>query len=166
MLNEVVFEGVVAGRTWVYNHNQYFRLACYRDAHRPPKPQTENRDTPDYLTAMLVSSGLQTDLQPGMKVRVHGYIQSRQYRESLDEWLNNANGPTSAVTIGESLRNELNHNRVVTEIVIERIVLISRPTDKEGEAAQNGKKGRNRNKPNGNVRKPEPALVAAGSSDL
>ena len=166
MINEVCFEGIVSGRSWVYNHNQYFRLACYRDSQRPPKPQTENRDTPDYLTVMLTSSGLQTDLQPGMKVRVHGYIQSRQYRESLDEWLANANGPKSAITVGESLRNELNHNRIVTELIAEKIVLVSRPTDKDGEAAQDGKKGRNRNKPNSNGRKLEPVSVAVDPAGI
>ena len=144
MLNEVLIEGLVSGRVWTYNHNQYFRLAVYRDQHRPLK-QKENRDQPDYITVRLNTS-LPADLQGGMKVRVHGYIQSREYNETLDEWVQSAKGPKASLSISEDLLRDVSHHRVVNEIVADHIVLLSRPESKDendqagDEPKKNGKK--------------------------
>ncbi len=76
MLNKVVIEGNVSGRPWTHSGDQFFRLGSYRDRPRPAK-RLENRDKPDYVAARLSSGGLPVLLQGGMRVRVHGYVQSR-----------------------------------------------------------------------------------------
>jgi hypothetical protein len=107
MLDEVVIEGYVSGRPWTHSGDQFFRLGSYRDRQRPAKRTTENRDEPDYVTARLASNGLPVLLQGGMRVRVHGYIQSRYYTESLGDWLKDAKGPTNALSAGDELRDAL-----------------------------------------------------------
>lgn len=130
MLNEVVIEGYVSGRPWTHSGDQFFRLGSYRDRQRPAK-RTENRDEPDYVTARLASNGLPVMLQGGMRVRVHGYVQSRYYTESLGDWLKDAKGPTNALSVGDELRDDLRHNRVVTELVVERLVVLEMPESKQ-----------------------------------
>lgn len=139
MLNEVVIEGYVSGRPWTHSGDQFFRLGSYRDRQRPAK-RTENRDEPDYVTARLASNGLPVLLQGGMRVRIHGYLQSRYYTESLAEWLKEAKGLTNALSVSSELREELRHNRVVTELVIERIVILEQPTPKTAREAPEPRK--------------------------
>lgn len=129
MLNEVVIEGYVSGRPWTYSGDQFFRLGSYRDRQRPAK-RSENRDEPDYVTARLSANGLPLLLQGGMKVRAHGYLQSRYYTESLGEWLKDAKGPTNTLSIGDELRTEVQHNRVITEFVVEKLVVLETPNAK------------------------------------
>ncbi len=38
MLNEVQIEGLVARESWTYDKDLFFRLASYRDAGLPAKP--------------------------------------------------------------------------------------------------------------------------------
>ena len=136
MINEVVIEGYIAGSPWTYSGEQFFRLGSYRDRQRPSK-RHENRDEPDYVTCRLESSsGLPVILQVGTLVRVHGYLQSRYYSESLADWLKNAKGPTSTLSIGDEARKDCTHNRVVTEIVVERLIPLSQ------QKANRGKNGR------------------------
>ena len=135
MLNEVVIEGYVSGRPWTHSGDQFFRLGSYRDRQRPAK-RMENRDEPDYVTARLASNGLPVLLQGGMRVRIHGYIQSRYYTESLGEWLKDAKGPTNALSIGDELREDLRHNRVVTELVIEKLVVLETLESKQAREAR------------------------------
>lgn len=139
MLNEVVIEGYVSGRPWTHSGDQFFRLGSYRDRQRPAK-RTENRDEPDYVTARLASNGLPVLLQGGMRVRIHGYLQSRYYSESLAEWLKDAKGLTNALSVSSELREELKHNRVVTEVVIEKIVILEQPTPKTAREATEPRK--------------------------
>jgi len=136
MLNEVVIEGYVSGRPWTHSGDQFFRLGSYRDRQRPAKRTTENRDEPDYVTARLASNGLPVLLQGGMRVRVHGYVQSRYYTESLGDWLKDAKGPTNALSISDDLRGDLKHNRVVTELVVERLVVLETPESKQARDAR------------------------------
>ncbi len=136
MLNEVVIEGYVSGRPWTHSGDQFFRLGSYRDRQRPAKRTTENRDEPDYVTARLASNGLPVLLQGGMRVRVHGYVQSRYYTESLGDWLKDAKGPTNALSVGDDLRDDLKHNRVVTELVVERLVVLETPESKQAREAR------------------------------
>lgn len=135
MLNEVVIEGYVSGRPWTYSGDQFFRIASYRDRQRPAKRQ-ENRDEPDYVTARLSAPGVPALLQGGMRVRIHGYLQSRDYSESLHDWLKNAKGPTNALSIGEDLRADVRHHRAINEIIVERIVVLESPTGKSTREAR------------------------------
>ncbi len=141
MINEVVIEGYIAGSPWTYSGEQFFRIGCYRDRQRPSK-RNENRNEPDYVTCRLESSsGLQVVLQVGTLVRVHGYLQSRYYSESLSDWLKDAKGPTNTLSIGNEARATCTHNRVVTEIVAERLVMLSQADrEKNGREAKAAKK--------------------------
>ncbi len=136
MLNEVVIEGYVSGRPWTHSGDQFFRLGSYRDRQRPAKRTMDGRDEPDYISARLVSTGAPVALQGGMRVRVHGFIQSRYYIESLGDWLKDAKGPTNALSVSEDLREDLKHNRVVTELVIERLVVLELPETRQAREAR------------------------------
>ena len=153
MINEVVIEGHIAGMPWTYSGEQFFRLASYRDRQRPSK-RNENRDEPDYVTCRLESGGLPVMLQVGTLVRVHGYLQSRYYSETMADWLKDAKGPTNTLSIGDEARATITHNRVVTEIVVERLVMLSQ------QKADRGKNGR---EPNA-AKKPAKAAEATASS--
>ena len=161
MINEVTIEGFVSGRMWTYQDTTYFRLGSYRDPGRPAK-RTEHRDEPDYITVQLQPNGLPVDIQQGMKVRVHGYIQSRYYSESLDEWLRKAKGPKSALSLTDDFRRDIQHDRVITEIVCERLQVLEKPRP----AANNGKNGKVNQKPskaNGNQPIATPAEEAVSA---
>lgn len=127
MLNEVVIEGYVTGKTWKYSGDTLFRLACYRDPQRPAKRQTENRDEPDYLTVRLPAAllaGLPVRLERGIRYRVHGFLQSREYAETLGTFIAGASGLTRALSVSDDLRSEITRNRVTTEIVAERLSVV------------------------------------------
>src|SRR6185503_13315881 len=92
----------------------------------------------DYITVRVASGGLPLLIQGGMLVRVHGYLQSRYYAETLGDWLKDAKGPTNALSVSDELRATITHNRVVTEIVAEKVVLDAPET----RSARNGKDGK------------------------
>ncbi len=153
MINEVVVEGYIAGSPWTYSGEQFFRLGSYRDRQRPSK-RNENRDEPDYVTARLESGGLPVMLQAGTLVRVHGYLQSRYYSETMADWLKDAKGPTNTLSIGDEARATCTHNRVVTEIVVEKLVLL---------VQQKADRGKNGREPNA-AKKPAKAAETTASS--
>lgn len=168
MLNEVLMEGFVSGRSWTHSNDQFFRLATYRDRQRAQK-RKDGRDEPDYVTVRLPNTGLPVNLQPGTKVRVHGYIQSRYYDETLGEWLENAKGPIESLSVGKDHRRDVRHNRVVTEIVCERLVPLMIPDVKpeaDGAEAQGQQQAKNGGKQaqqaakNGKKKAPAPAASA------
>ncbi len=143
MLNEVVIEGYISGTPWTYSGEQFFRVGSYRDRQRPAK-RSENRDEPDYVTARLESGGLPVMLQGGTLVRVHGYFQSRYYSESMADWLKDAKGPTHTLSIGDEARSTVTHNRVVTEIVVEKLVVLS---PQKSDRVKNGREPKAAKKP-------------------
>lgn len=140
MLNEVVIEGYIVGDTWSTNHDTLFRLACERDAQRGPKG-ADPRDGLDYLTVRLPAArfaGVPLALDRTKLVRVHGYLQSREYQESLGAFLKRAHGLTSQVQAGDEARRQVTHNRVTTEVIAERVLHLDRPapTHRTGRNAQ------------------------------
>ena len=92
MLNEVQIEGLVARESWTYDKDLFFRIASYRDAGLPNKPDiVPGRDEPDYVNVRY--PGGATSLfapRKGMRVRVHGYLQSRDFKESMADFLEKA----------------------------------------------------------------------------
>ena len=128
MLNEVVVEGLFTGKSWNYSGDLLFRLASYRDRQRPTKIQTEGREQPDYITVRILASGVPLALQKGATYRVHGYLQSREYAETLGDYIKGANGLTSMLSASDDARREITHNRVTTEVVAEKLILVEKPT--------------------------------------
>jgi hypothetical protein len=122
MINDVVLEGIVV-RTWKFADDLLFRLACYRDPDLPQKPLDETRDAADFVTIRVIkgSLGAPVVVDKGLHLRVHGYLQSRDYQESLADFLKDARGaelPVPAVLDPATLRAP----RGATEIVARRII--------------------------------------------
>jgi len=126
MLSKVIIEGLFTGVKWNYNTDLFFRLACYRDPHRPAKYK-DNREQPDYVTIRLPAAGVPIVLTKGAVYQVEGFVQSREYQESLGDFIKNAHGSTNILTIGDELKKQVTHNRVATEVVAELITLVQQP---------------------------------------
>ncbi len=122
MINEVVFEGI-AVKIWKYADDLLFRLACYRDPDLPQKTVTEVRDAADYITVRVIkgSLGAPVTVNKGAHVRVHGFLQSRDYEESLSDFLKDAKGEKLALPDGIDPAN-LKAFRGTTEIIARRIM--------------------------------------------
>jgi hypothetical protein len=136
VLNEVIIEGWFTGKAWHYAGDLFFRLSNYRDRQRPAKPQTEGREQPDYITIRIPASGVPLALQKGALYRVHGFLQSREYKESLGDYVKSAHGLTNMLSISDELRREITHNRAITEVVAERLMQIDKPSSGAGRRAE------------------------------
>ena len=93
MINDVVLEGIVV-KTWKFADDLLFRLACYRDPDLPQKLLNEVQDAADYVTIRVIKGnlGAPVAVDKGVHVRVHGFLQSRDYMESLTDFLKDARG--------------------------------------------------------------------------
>ena len=135
MLNEVQIEGIVARESWSYDRDLFFRIASYRDAGLPAKPDiVPGRDEPDYVNVRY-PGGATSLFSPrkGMRVRVHGFLQSRDFKESMAEFLEKARklgGELPAVENPEKVLIDRN----IVEIVATRVVVM--------EDGSGGRKGR------------------------
>jgi hypothetical protein len=126
MLNEVQIEGIVARESWSYDRDLFFRIASYRDAGLPAKPDiVPGREEPDYVNVRF--PGGATSLaapRKGMRLRVHGFLQSRDFRENLSEFFEKARklgGELPTVENPEKIQIDRN----IVEIVATRVVVIN-----------------------------------------
>ncbi len=142
MLNEVVTEGWFTGKAWHYAGDLFFRLSNYRDRQRPAKPQVEGREQPDYVTIRIPASGVPLALQKGALYRVHGFLQSREYKETLGDYIKSAHGLTNMLSVSDELRREITHNRAITEVVAERLIQVDKPSSQAGGASTGTGNGR------------------------
>jgi hypothetical protein len=102
MLNESVVEGVVTGKIWNYGGDLFFRLACYRDPGRPNKahPGGGDRDAPDYVTVRVMDGmvgGVTVSVRPRQRVRVHGWLASRDETLTLQQFVDEVEDDKPAV---------------------------------------------------------------------
>lgn len=142
MLNEVVIEGWFTGKAWHYAGDLFFRLSNYRDRQRPAKPQVEGREQPDYVTIRIPASGVPLALQKGALYRVHGFLQSREYKETLGDYIKSAHGLTNMLSVSDELRREITHNRAITEVVAERLIQVDKPSGQAAGDRANAGNGR------------------------
>lgn len=122
MINEVVLEGIVV-KTWKYAEDLLFRIACYRDPDLPSKSLNEVQDAADFVTIRVLKGNLGAPVvvEKGVHVRVHGFLQSRDYEESLADFLKDARGVE--LPVPESLDpNNLRAPRGTTEVIARRIM--------------------------------------------
>jgi len=122
MINEVVLEGIVV-KTWKYAEDLLFRIACYRDPDLPSKSLNDVQDAADFVTIRVLKGNLGAPVvvEKGVHVRVHGFLQSRDYEESLADFLKDARG--AELPVPESLDpNELRAPRGTTEVIARRIM--------------------------------------------
>ena len=91
MINEVIVEGIVVRDPWKFMEDLFFRLVVYRDSDQPSKKLDLERDAGDYINVRVNggANGL-IHIRRGMRLRVHGFLQSRDYRESLEEFIGKA----------------------------------------------------------------------------
>ncbi len=122
MINDVVLEGIVV-KTWKYADDLLFRLACYRDPDMPQKPLNEAQDAADFVTIRVIKGnlGAPVTVEKSNHVRVHGFLQSRDYEESLSDFLKDARG--AEMTVPETLDpHDLRAPRGTTEVIARRIM--------------------------------------------
>jgi hypothetical protein len=126
MINEVIMEGIVV-KVWKFTDDLLFRLASYRDPDLPQKAPFDVRDAADYVTIRVIKGnlGAPVTLDKGAHIRVHGFLQSRDYEESLADFLKDAQGV--ALTVPENFDPlSLKASRGTTEIIARRIMNESR----------------------------------------
>ncbi len=122
MINDVVLEGIVV-RTWKYADDLLFRLACYRDPDLPQKPLNEVKDAADYVTIRVPKGNLGAPVvvEKNLHIRVHGFLQSRDYEESLADFLKDVRG--AEVPVLENLDpSVVRAPRGTTEVIARRIM--------------------------------------------
>jgi len=126
MLNKVIFEGIVTN-TWKYGSDTFVRLASYRDPALPPRKQDEMHDAPDYVNARFTNGAqLMPDFPRGTQLRIEGFLQSREYTETLAEFMRKANKSTKEIGIeltGPDAR-QISIGRNTVEIVVTSHVII------------------------------------------
>ena len=138
MLNEIILEGIVVREPWKYTDDLLFRLGVYRDSDLPAKPYDQERDAADYINVRVDggANGL-INIRRGMKLRVHGFFQSRDFRESLEEFIEKARRNSNCelqVEIKDLRPNQVFIERNAVEIVAKRIIVLDNGADKKAKA--------------------------------
>ncbi len=128
MINEVILEGIVVREPWKYTDDLFFRLGVYRDSDMPAKKLDAERDSGDYVN-VRVSGGANGLIQihRGMRLRVHGFLQSRDFRESLEEFLDKAHRQVASefqVEVTGLKTNQVLIDRNAIEIVARRLIVM------------------------------------------
>jgi len=128
LINEVILEGIVVREPWKYTDDLFFRLGVYRDSDMPAKKLDAERDSGDYVN-VRVSGGANGLIQMhrGMRLRVHGLLQSRDFRESLEEFLEKAHkqgGSEFQVEVTGLKANQVLIDRNAIEIVARRLIVL------------------------------------------
>lgn len=128
LINEVILEGIVVREPWKYTDDLFFRLGVYRDSDMPAKKLDAERDSGDYVN-VRVSGGANGLIQihRGMRLRVHGLLQSRDFRESLEEFLEKAHKQGASefqVEVTGLKANQVLIDRNAIEIVARRLIVL------------------------------------------
>ena len=135
MLNETHIEGYVTKKQWMYGGDRFMRLAVYRDPDRPRKENDQNskkggQDQPDYVTVKLPAAliaGMPIEFKPSQRVQVHGWVESRQYEQSLAEFLDSARQDKGQeVDVAPELSKKIVTFRSSTWVVADRIQIVNR----------------------------------------
>jgi hypothetical protein len=135
LINEVILEGIVVREPWKYTDDLFFRLGVYRDSDMPTKKLDAERDSGDYIN-VRVSGGANGLIQihRGMRLRVHGFIQSRDFKESLEEFLEKAHKQSNNEFQVEATGlkpNQVQIDRNAIEIVARRLIVMDNGNNTE-----------------------------------
>ena len=147
MINTIIIEGIVVRDPWKYMDDLFFRMVTYRDSDLPAKKLDQERDAGDYVNIRVYggANGL-IHIRRGMRLRIHGFLQSRDYRESLEEFVNKARKNRISTDLAVEIQNsELKPNQIlidrnIVEIISRRIIVLDSAN----------KKSKNRKVPAGN----------------
>jgi hypothetical protein len=135
LINEVIVEGIVVREPWKYTDDLFFRLGVYRDSDMPSKKLDAERDSGDYVN-VRVSGGANglIHVHRGMRLRVHGFFQSRDFRESLEEFLEKARKQSNSefqVEVTGLKPNQVQIDRNAVEIVARRLIVMDSANNTE-----------------------------------
>ena len=135
MINEVILEGIVVREPWKYTDDLFFRLGVYRDSDMPAKKLDAERDSGDYVNVRVCggANGL-IQIHRGMRLRVHGFIQSRDFKESLEEFLEKAHKQSNnefQVEAAGLKPNQVQIDRNAIEIVARRLIVMDNGNNTE-----------------------------------
>lgn len=129
MINEVILEGIVIN-TWTFADDLFFRLASYRDVDQPRKPLNEERDGADYINARLTKGARSLiSIHKGQHLRVHGLLQSREFSETLTEFLEKSRSQNRlaegiTVEVKGTTGSDITIGRNQIEILVNRILVM------------------------------------------
>lgn len=117
-MNEVHVAGVIKA-CWTYDARLYVRVSLRRSRERPQRSPRAGGSF-DYMTVVFPGDAqLLTVMQPGMYLTVHGWLQSRDFDESLRQFMLRVEGATPP-EIDEDFASALIVHRSISEIVAER----------------------------------------------
>jgi len=116
-MNEVILSGRVM-KVWDVGGDRFARVSVPRDPERLPKL---DGDRFDYITVRWIG-GREQDLpiRPGQDIEVRGYLQSRDYKESLAKFVDGDARILEALRASGIDPEAVRANRATTEVVAER----------------------------------------------
>ena len=126
-MNEVHLSGQIK-RVWTYNDNLYVRLSIRRDPGRPKRSPQEGGPY-DYVTVAFIDGKRQFHFEEGQFLTVHGWIQSRDFDESLADFLKRAEG-ADGLDIPQNQLRQISVHRSVIEVIAERWTIERGDNDK------------------------------------
>ena len=129
-MNEVHLFGQIK-RVWTYDDNLYVRISIRRSPGRPRRTSKEGGPY-DYVTVLFPDGKRQMSFEPGQYLTVHGWLQSRDFDESLRDFLKRAemNNIEEAVDIPADQQRRTVLHRSVIEVVAERWEINKAATEK------------------------------------
>ena len=135
MINDVVIEGIVVREPWKFMEDLFFRLAVFRDTDLPAKPLDAERDAADYVNVRICggASGL-IIMRRGMRLRIHGFFQSRDYKETLAEIVEKAkkrNSVEIAVETKDLKQDQIFIDRNSIEVVARRLIVLDKNLERK-----------------------------------
>ena len=176
MINEVIVEGIVVRDPWKFMEDLFFRLVVYRDSDQPSKKLDLERDAGDYINVRVNggANGL-IHIRRGMRLRVHGFLQSRDYRESLEEFISKARKSKPFGELVIEIKNndfkpsQVQIDRNVVEVVAKRIIVLERPNpaptgNSSGTKGESDDETQSEKKPRTATRKAQTRNIAPGDS--
>jgi hypothetical protein len=162
MLNEVQIEGIITREPWRHDKDLFFRIASYRDADMPVKPDlTPGRDEPDYLNVRIPGGATSLMTAPrGSRVRIHGFLQSRDFKESLADFMRKANRDGFTLEVAPETARTTKIDRNTVEVVANRVLLLpdEKPRDERRADGRRDERPR-RNERQARDERPAPALA-------
>lgn len=176
MINEVIVEGIVVRDPWKFMEDLFFRLVVYRDSDQPSKKLDLERDAGDYINVRVNggANGL-IHIRRGMRLRVHGFLQSRDYRESLEEFIGKARKSKPFGELAIEIKSndfkpgQVQIDRNVVEVVAKRIIVLERPNptptgNSSGTKGESDDETQSEKKPKSATRKVQTRNIDPGDS--
>ncbi len=127
-MNQGVLERIVVREPWNFLDDLFLWLVVYRDSNLPANKLYPERDAGPHINIQVNggANGL-IHIRRGMQLRVHGFLQSRDYRKSLEEFISNARKSKNCANLAINIKtfhlkqNQARINQNVVETVTRRI---------------------------------------------